>query len=171
MTDPVSTEIHYCYRHPTVETSLRCKVCNRYICSKCAHRTPVGYICPECQRKQEDKFYTGNKGDYIIAAVIALPLSLVAAALFTFIISGLSWFAWIIALFVSPVVAGFIAEAVRWGVRRRRSRYLAHTVAGSLIVALLPFLLLMLVNGSFFGLIVPGILLFLGVGTIMARLR
>jgi hypothetical protein len=34
-----------------------------------------------------------------------------------------------------------------------------------------PFLLFMLLSGNLFGLIVPGILLFLGVGTVVARLR
>ena len=76
---PLNTNLNYCYRHPNVETNLRCKKCDRYICSKCANHTPVGYICPECLRAQEDKFYSGSFGDYLIAAVIALPLSLVSA--------------------------------------------------------------------------------------------
>ena len=162
---------HYCYRHPNVETSLRCKKCDRYICTKCAKQTPVGYICPECLRAQENKFYSGNFSDYIIAAVIALPLSLVTAWAFTFLIGGLGWFAWLIAFFLSPIVAGFIAEAVRRAVKRRRSRYLAHTVAGSLILSVVLFALPMLFSLNIFGLIVPGILLVLGTGTIMARLR
>lgn len=167
----MTDDLHFCYRHPTVETSLRCKKCGRYICSKCARRTPTGYICPECLRKQEDRFYSGNNTDYIIAGVIALPLSLVTGGVFTFLIGGFGWFAWLIAFFLSPIVAGFIAEVVRRAVSRRRSRYLAHTVAGSLMLGIAPFLILTLLAGNFFGLIVPGILLFLGTGTIMARLR
>ena len=170
-TEHPTTEATVCYRHPTTETGLRCNKCGRYICTKCAIRTPVGYTCPECVRKQEDKFYTGNLGDYIIAVVIALPLSVIAALLFSFVIGGIGWFSWIIAFFVAPMVGGVIAEAVRWGVKKRRSRYLAHTVAGCLIVALLPFIAMILLSGALMGLIVPGILLFLGTGTIMARLR
>jgi hypothetical protein len=40
-----------------------------------------------------------------------------------------------------------------------------------MIVATLPFLVLLLAWGDLYGLIAPGILLFLGVGTILARLR
>jgi len=168
---PLSTNLHYCYRHPNVETNLRCKKCDRYICTKCAKHTPVGYICPECLRAQEDKFYSGNLGDYLIAAVIALPLSLVSAWVFTFLIGRIGWFAWLIAFFLAPIIAGFIAEAVRRAVKRRRSRYLAHTVAGSLILSVLLFSLPLLLSLNLFGLVTPAILLVMGTGTIMARLR
>jgi len=171
MTNDQMTEVHYCYRHPTVETNLRCKKCGKYICSKCARRTPTGYICPDCLREQENRFYTGGLGDYPLAVLVALPLSLIAGGLFTFLIGSIGWFSWLIAFFLSPIVAGFIAEAVRWAVRRRRSRYLAHVVVGSLVGGVAPFLVLMLLAGSFYGLIVPGIFLVMGTGTIMARLR
>jgi hypothetical protein len=161
----------YCYRHPAVETGLRCNKCGRYICSKCAVRTPVGYTCRECIRKQEDKFYTGAWTDYIIAVVIALPLSLIATLIFTFVIGLIGWFSWIISFFAAPITGGIIAEAVRRGVRKRRSRYLAHTVAACLIVSVAPIIIIYLLGGAFMALIVPGILIFMGTGTIMARLR
>ena len=161
----------FCYRHPTVETSLRCNKCGRYICSKCAIRTPVGYTCPECIRKQEDKFYTGAWTDYIIAVVIALPLSLIAALIFVYIIGLIGWFSWIIAFFAAPITGGIIAEAVRRGVQKRRSRYLAHTVTACFILPVVAVSLPYLLVGAFMALIVPGILLFMGSGTIMTRLR
>jgi hypothetical protein len=160
-----------CYRHPQTETSLRCTKCDRYICPRCAVRTPVGYICPECQRSHENKFFTGKLGDYGIAVIIALPLCIIAAFLFGAVLSRFGFLSWIIAFFGAPFAGGLIAEAVRWGVQRRRSRYLGRIVAGCLILSLLPFILLYLFNGPLFGLIVPGILLFMGTGTILARLR
>lgn len=160
-----------CYRHPQTETSLRCAKCNRYICPKCANRTPVGYICPECVRQQEDRFFTGGLGDYGIAAVIAFPLSLLAAFIFATLLSGFGIFILFIGAAVATFAGGIIAEAVRWGVQKRRSRYLARTVIACLIVACLPFILLNLFGGSIFGLIPIGLLLFIGGGTIMARLR
>ena len=160
-----------CYRHPQTETSLRCAKCNRYICPRCANRTPVGYICPECLRAQENRFFTGKLGDYGIALIIGLPLSFIVAFIFSTFVARLGFFSWWIAFFGAPFAGGLIAEAVRWGVQRRRSRYLGRVVAGCLIVAVLPFLLFHLIIGNFWGLIVPGILLFLGSGTIMARLR
>ncbi len=152
-----------CYRHPQTETGLRCNRCNKPICPKCAVRIPVGFRCPDCIRQQEDKYYSGRNLDYVIAVVIALPLSLIGAALFTFVLGGLGFWAIIIGVIAVPVVAGFIAEAVRWGVGRRRSRYLRHIVAGCLILATVPFL--------FWGFIGPGMFMFLGVTTVLARLR
>ena len=163
------TGVGFCYRHPDIETGLRCNRCNKLICPSCAQRTPVGFRCPDCIREQEDKFYTGGNLDYVIAAVITLPLALIAAWLFATFIRG--FFVIFIGLFIIPAVAGFIAEVVRWAVGKRRSRYLRHVTAGTLILATLPFLLLNLLTGSIFGLIGPGMFLFLGVTTILARLR
>jgi hypothetical protein len=161
----------FCYRHPDVETGLRCNRCGTPICAKCARRTPVGFRCPDCIREQENKFYTGTNLDYVIAAVIALPLSLIAATLFTFVLNSLGFFMILIAFFVAPAAGGIIAEAVRWGVGRRRSRYLRHVVVGCIILASAPFLLLMLWGGSLYGLIGPGMFVFLASSTVLARLR
>jgi hypothetical protein len=169
--EPAETGLLYCYRHPETQTGLRCNRCNKPICPKCARRTPVGFRCPDCIREQEDKFYSGGNMDYVIAAAVALPLSLIAAGLFTFILSGIGFFVILISLFVAPAVAGFIAEAVRWAVGKRRSRYLGHVVAGCVILGTAPFLLFMLLTGSVFALLAPGIFLFLGVATVFARLR
>ena len=166
-----TTQAALCYQHPSVETGLRCNQCGQPICAKCAVRTPVGYRCPACIRQQQDIFYTDLKLDYAIATVVALPLSFVAAAIFALLIGGLGFFAWWLSFAGAPVAGGFIAESVRWAVRKRRSRYLARVVSGCMIVATLPFLVLLLVWGDLYGLIAPGILLFLGVGTILARLR
>jgi len=160
-----------CYRHPDTETSLRCNRCGKPICTKCAELTPVGYRCPDCVRQQQDKFYTGGNLDYVIAVVIALPLSFIAGAVFTFIIARIGFFSWIISFVAAPATGGLIAEAVRRAVGRRRSRYLSTVVAACLVLGVAPFLLLMLISGNFFGLIPPAILLFFGVGTIVARLR
>jgi hypothetical protein len=124
-------------------------------------------------REQQNKYYTGGTLDYVIAAVVALPLSLVAGAVFAFLIGGLGFFAWLISFFAAPATGGIIAEAVRWAVGRRRSRYLNIIVAGCLVVAVVPFLLLELLSPglNLLALVTPGILLFLGVGTIVARLR
>jgi hypothetical protein len=170
MNEPVVEEL-YCYRHPNVKTSLRCNRCGNPICPKCAIRTPVGFRCPDCVRSQQDKFYTGGKLDYLLAILVALPLSFIAAAVFTFLIANIGFFSWIISFFLAPAAGGLIAEAVRWAVKRRRSRRLNFVVAGCLVLAVVPFAILMLITGNFLGLIVPGILLFLGVGAIMTRLR
>ncbi len=161
----------HCFRHAQTETQLRCNRCNRPICAKCARRTPVGFRCPDCIREQEDKYYTGTNSDYAVAAFVSFPLSLIAAMLFTFVLGGLGfWLIWI-SLFVAPTAAGFICEAVRWAVSKRRSRYLGYVTAGSLIVATVPFILMFLLLGDVWGLMAPFLLIFLGTPTIIARLR
>ncbi len=169
--EQTAQETLVCYRHPKIETNLRCNRCGRPICPKCAVRTPVGFRCPECVREQQNKYYTGGSLDYVIAAVVALPLSLIAGAVFAFLIGGLGFFSWLISFFAAPAAGGIIAEAVRWAVGRRRSRNLNLVVAGSFVLGVVPFALVVLLMGNFYGLIAPGILLFLGVGTIIARLR
>jgi hypothetical protein len=165
----LNSGIGYCYRHPEVETGLRCNRCNKLICPKCAHRTPVGFRCPDCIREQEDKFYSGSNFDYVVAALVTLPLAFIAALLLTRLLQG--FFFILIGFFIIPAVAGFIAEIVRWAVGKRRSRYLGRVTAGALIVATLPFVLIALLGGSIFSLIGPGLFIFLGVSTILARLR
>lgn len=165
----------FCYRHPNVETGLRCNRCGKPICAKCARKTPVGFRCPDCIREQQDKFYSGNTLDYLIAAVIAFPASLLAAAGFTYILGGLGFFIIFIAFLLAPAAGGLIAEAVRWGVKRRRSRYLGHVAAACLVLATLvvasPMLLMLIFSGDGWGLIAPSLFAFLGASTVLARLR
>jgi len=174
--------IEACHWHPEVQTGLHCNQCGRAICPQCAKRSPVGYKCAICVRGILERYFNGKRWDYPIAIAITLPLSLLTASLLEFVIGWIGWFPWFIVLLAAPTVAGFIAEAVRHGVRRRRSRYLAHVVAGCFVAAIVPFLavpllvggrlpgdLAILTYGS--GLIEQGILLVVGTGTIMARLR
>lgn len=165
----------HCVGCPNPDSQLRCVKTGRFICPKCAIKTPVGYISPEANRALQDRFYNGETIDYFIAVGVALPLSVVAAFLFN-LLPGF-FFGWIIAFFGAPFATGLIAEAVRWAVKRRRSRYLWHTVAGCLIVATVPFLALYLLvpllygfSPAFFAAIPLAILLFMGTGTIRVRL-
>jgi hypothetical protein len=103
-----------CANHPNRETTLRCNRCEKPICSKCALLTPVGYRCKECVRGQQKTFDNSISIDYPITFGVAFILSGVAVALLSFL--GF-W-----GLFLAPVVGGFIAEAIRWAIRRRRSR-------------------------------------------------
>src|SRR4030043_298820 len=64
MTEVVLT----CANHPNRETSLRCKRCNKPICSSCAVLTPVGYRCRECVRGQQATFDTAGVGALVVGA-------------------------------------------------------------------------------------------------------
>jgi hypothetical protein len=124
-----TTGTHYCYYHPNVETELRCNKCGKYICIKDARRTPVGYRCKDCVREQQDVYFTANPFDYVIVAVIAFPLSYIAAL----IVPRLFW----LAIFVGPIVGGIIAEAIRLATKKRRGRYTWIIALACLIVATL----------------------------------
>lgn len=132
MTDSPLTP-QYCYKHPNVETSLRCNRCERPICSRCAIHTETGYRCKECIRGQQKVFDTARWYDFTIAIILATGLSFLGGFLSTF----LGFFAVLLG-----IGAGIgIAEIVRVAIRRRRNRLLFKLVAvGIFLGGLLPTL-------------------------------
>jgi hypothetical protein len=124
----------YCANHPDRETGLRCKRCNKPICDKCAVLTPVGYVCKECLNSQQKVFDNANWYDFPLAIGIAALLSYLGS-----LAAGVMGF---FTFFIAPVVGMIIAEAVRWVVRRRRSRLLFRLVAVATLLGSLPRILL-----------------------------
>lgn len=165
-------EILYCQWHPKVETTLRCYQCGTPICVKCAKRTPVGYLCPECTRGRKKRFITAKRRDYIIAGVVSLILGGIAA-----FIPMIGWFT----MLLSPMAGGLIGEAVWRLVGRRYGEHLWWIVAAGIVVGSLPLLLPTLLNSLFYlsqgyiggalNLLWFGIHLVLVVGSATARLR
>ena len=166
MTESTST---FCYVHPTRETSLRCKRCERYICTSCAVSTPTGYICKECMRERQKSFDTALWYDFISGFGIAAFLSGVASFLVT-LIGSIGFIGFFLVFLGSSAAGGVIAEAVRAATSRRRSRALFITVAAGIIAGVLPMLILQLLSGNIFGLIFQGIFLFISVPLAYARL-
>src|SRR5258706_8905908 len=122
--------INYCYVHPTREATLRCKRCERYICTSCAVRTPTGYMCRNCIREHQKSFDTAEGPDFILGFMAAGLLSAVATFLVT-LIGGIGFFGWFLIFIGAPIAATTIAESVRYATRRHRSRPLFITcVAG-----------------------------------------
>lgn len=160
---PLDEEVLHCANHPHVETMLRCNRCNKPICTRCAVQTPVGYRCKQCVGQQQAVFFTGGPVDYIIAGAISLVLGAISAYIMTLL--G----AWFFALILGPTIGIGIAEAVRFAVRRRRSRYLWAVAAGGIIVGAVPSLLLAF--SSLWSMIALGLFLVLAVGATVARLR
>jgi uncharacterized membrane protein HdeD (DUF308 family) len=142
---------------------LRCNRCGRPVCTRCVTQTPVGYRCKQCVGQQQSVFYTGGALDYVLAGVISLVLGAIASYFVT--LAGL----WFIALILGPTLGVGIAEAVRFAVRRRRSRYLWAVAAGGIVVGALPALVVSLF--SLWSLVTLGLFLVLAVGAAAARLR
>lgn len=123
-----------CANHPDRETTLRCNRCTKPICSSCAVLTPVGYRCRECVRGQQAAFETAFRRDFAAAFLVATVGVGVATALLALI--GF-W-----GLLIAPAVGGGLAEAVRWAVRRRRSRLLPRVTLLGGVLGLLPNVIL-----------------------------
>src|SRR5438105_15184746 len=103
--EAVIDERTFCAVHPAVETTLKCNKCGRYMCTRCAVRTPVGYRCKECVHQQQDVYFTASQRDYLIAAAVsfglALPIGYLLPKLF---LLGV--------LILSLPAGGFIGEVV-----------------------------------------------------------
>lgn len=150
-TAAAAAEEFFCANHPSVRTILRCNRCGKPICVKCAVLTPVGYRCRECVRGQQAAFYTAGVSDYLIAAVVAVPLSFAAG----FVVSLLGGFLFYLLIFAGPLAGGLIADLAHRAVGRRRGRYLWLVVCGAIVLGALPFvapsllgLLLALLSGA-----------------------
>jgi hypothetical protein len=164
----------FCVNHPSVATSLRCNRCGNPICVKCAVRTPVGYRCKSCVKSQQAAFYTATSADYVVAALITLPL----AAIGQFVGPLLGFFA----LFAGPMVGGLVAELVYRANGKRRGHYTWLVVGACMVIGALPALLFsaLPVLGwlagavsarALTGLLWPLIYLALAAGSAIARLR
>ncbi len=166
-----------CYRHPERYTSLRCYNCNRPICISCANKTPVGYICPECQRTAEDAFFNSKPVDYLMAAAVSFPISLLAGYLITAFGSRAGIFFFVIIIFIAGAVGGFIGRITKRAIGGRRGRYLPILVVAMMILGVfipaLPILLAVLTGniGALLALLGPGIYLFVGASAAYWQMR
>ncbi len=138
-----SPALLYCANHPDVETSLRCKRCNKPICAKCAKPTPTGYICPECESLQQKSFDTALPVDYVLAVLITAILSAIGSV----IAQSLGFFT----ILLAPTAGVIIAEIVRAVIRHRRARLLFQVVAGSALLGSLPMILIALLRQGLWG--------------------
>lgn len=127
-------QILYCANHPDRETTLRCNRCEKLICPKCAVLTPTGYRCKECVRGQQKIFDTATTVDY--------PLAFITAGILSYIGSLIAQFLGFFIIIIAPIIGLVIAEAVRFVIRKRRSKGLFLTAAGATVLGSLPNILL-----------------------------
>lgn len=166
MTDLTVT---YCYAHPTRETSLRCKRCERYMCASCSVRTPTGYVCRDCVKAHQKSFDTAEWYDYGLGFIAAGILSGLAAFLVT-LIGSIGFFGWFLIAAGAPIAGTVIAESVRFVTRRHRSRPLFITVAAGVVVGALPIVLFQLLAFNLFGILFQVIYLVIAVPLVYTRL-
>ncbi len=134
-----TAETQFCYRHPDRETYIRCGRCDRPICTKCAMLGPVGMRCKQCGRPARDPLHHMTPLQLGAGAGVALGAGTIAG----FIGLQVGFFA----IFVGPIIGGFLAEAVLrvTGYKRGPRMWLlvgGGIVLGALIAATIQFLVL-----------------------------
>lgn len=131
-----------CPRHPKREAPLRCYQCGEPMCIKCAKRTPVGYICPDCLVGRKQRFEQATLRDLVLAGLVAFILGSVVSLVLVYT----GWFVF----FLSPLAGAGIAE-LAWRVARRHySRRLKWVVMVALGLSTIPTLLVgVLTTGLF----------------------
>ncbi|OGO41428.1 MAG: hypothetical protein A2Z04_01090 [Chloroflexi bacterium RBG_16_57_9] len=163
-------ETLYCTWHPDRETLLRCARCGKPMCPECSRRHPVGLRCKECAVALRSPLYKVSVGDFVVAGLVGLVLSTIAAGVMTFI-GGL----WFLALFIGPAIGGFVADTMSRVVRNKRGRGM-QVLAGVCIVLgamIAGVLLLGFPAGAFRVFTNIGLLIYivLGIGAAAARLN
>lgn len=132
--------VTYCENHPQTESTLRCNRCDKPICAKCAVLTETGYRCKECVRSQQKTFNTATWIDFLLAIATAFILTYIGSL----IVSRIGFFT----IFLAPIAGIIIAEAVRFVIRRRRSKSLFQaTAVATAIGGILPVLSVLIFSG------------------------
>jgi hypothetical protein len=132
----MSEEVMFCPKHPEVEVNLLCIRCNCPMCTTCAKATNVGYICTECMRRHDDKFFANQAIDYpIVFAMSALGNALACALAVSF--------GWWIGFFIGGAAGGLIGTLSRRLTGKRVGRYSSRiAIAGAVLgIFLSPMLL------------------------------
>lgn len=167
MTD---TSVTYCYAHPTRETSLRCRRCDRPMCASCAVRTPTGYVCKDCVRAQQKTFDTAMWYDYLIGFGVTFVLSLIASALMGLIASFLGFYMIFIAVAIGGGAGAFIADVALRAVSKRRSKALFTSCAVGVVVGALPVMVALFFIGSIMPVISIGVYIVIVTPIVYSRL-
>jgi hypothetical protein len=147
-----------CVNHPEVETRLTCSSCGDPICPRCMVSTVVGQKCPLCARQSAKA--KGLPDPLVLLR--GLGAGFAVAALGALLVLKLGLFALLLA-----IGYGFlVAEAVRWGARRR-----VHTRLG--VVAVVAVILGLGGVAMILGvpLLAPRVLIFLVLGGGTAFIR
>jgi hypothetical protein len=135
MTETITT---YCYVHPTRETSLRCKNCDRYICTSCAIGTPTGYMCKDCVRQRRKNFDTAVWSDYLIGFGVTFMLSLIASFIVGIAASYIGFYIIFLAAGIGGGAGVFISNITLRAINKRRSKALFYACATGVVLGAIP---------------------------------
>ena len=111
---------------------LRCNRCAKPLTMKNLVQTSVGYRCKECVRALEDeKYFTAGAREYLIAALITLPLALIVSLL-------LGWLQFaLLSFFLGSGAGTGIGRIAFQAIGRKRGRYLPYVVGSAFVLGCL----------------------------------
>lgn len=113
-------EVLFCPKHPKNEATLRCIRCERPMCLDCLVRAPTGYMCKECSRQHEVKFFHGSTQDMVIHGIVCFVGMVIGAA----ILQQVQFASQLIfVFFLGPALGGGVAEIALRLTERRRGLY------------------------------------------------
>jgi len=127
----------YCPQHPTIATQMRCNKCGKFICLKCAARTPVGYRCRECVYQQQKVYFNAKTYDDVIVFFVSLGVALVVTPVVALIADSFYFGAFYLAFLAGPAAGALLVQLVRTSVGRRRSRYTHYCLVVGLLTGVL----------------------------------
>ena len=116
--------------------------------------------------------YNSRPLDYLVAALVSLPISLLVGFLLIRFFVG-SFFFFLIVFFISGAVGGFIGRVTKRAIGGRRGRYLPGLVVAMMVLGVaLPAGLVFLLGGlNLFALLGLGIFLFVAGGAAYWQMR
>lgn len=161
--------ITYCYAHPSRETSLRCKRCERPMCASCAVRTPTGYLCKDCVRSHQKAFDTAVWYDYLTGMGATIALSLITSVLVAFIGSFIGFFMFFIAAGIGGGAGTLISNITLRVINKRRSRPLFIACTTGMVLGASPVVIGLLLMGNIYGVI--GVVIYLVIATPLVYTR
>ena len=159
----------YCYAHPTRETSLRCKRCERPMCASCAVRTPTGYLCKDCVRSHQKAFDTAMWYDYLTGVGATIVFSLITSVLVAFIGSFIGFFMFFIAAGIGGGAGTLISNITLRVINKRRSKPLFMACTTGMVLGALPVVIGLLLTGNIYGVI--GVVIYLVIATPLVYTR
>ena len=126
----------YCPQHPSIETQMRCNKCGKFICLKCALRTPVGYRCRECVYQQQKVYFNAKDHDDLAAFLISLGVTMLTIPVLAFVADSFYFGAFYLAFIAGPGAGALLAQLVRLAVQRRRSRLMRYFLVGGMVAGM-----------------------------------
>ncbi len=159
------TNISFCERHRSIETGLRCGICQAFICPRCMIFSPGGLRCPTCYSRspgtnrgetplknsqRSGPLYRSNRSNTSLFYLFQSGLAGLAAAL----LGGIAWGFFLDASSSSPQNAGrifagsihivpefllgvFVGEMVARAARERKGRAFQLVAALNFFIGLL----------------------------------